>query len=385
VIALLAASLPVLIWSYLLLARGGFWHIPSRPLPAPGPAPERHVVVVIPARDEAESIGMTIDSLLRQRFPGSLGIILVDDGSSDGTAGIAAAAAAAAGRSADLTVLRGAPLPGGWTGKLWAMSQGTRVALARLPDYLLFTDADIEHDPDSIASLIRIADGEQRDMVSYMVRLATATFPERCLIPAFVFFFFKLYPPAWVASSRSRTAAAAGGCVLIRPAALERAGGLAAIRSQIIDDCALAGIVKASGGRIWLGLAPGARSLRSYGSFAEIGSMISRTAFNQLRHSYLLLAGTLLGLVLTYMLPPLLLLSGEPRLAALGALAWAMMSLSYLPMVRLYGLSAAWSVCLPAIALFYAGATVHSAIQYALGRGGRWKGRAQDVRESPQA
>jgi hopene-associated glycosyltransferase HpnB len=338
-------------------------------------------VVVIPARDEADSIGTTISSLLRQQLAGTLQIVLVDDGSTDGTAARAAQAAEGAGRASALTVLRGAPLPPGWSGKLWAMSQGTRVALERQPDYLLFTDADIEHEAGSVASLLAIAEGEQRDMVSYMVRLSTTTFPERCLIPAFVFFFFKLYPPAWVAASGLSTAAAAGGCVLIRPEALARVGGLEAIRGEIIDDCALAAIVKHGGGRIWLGLAPAARSLRSYGSFGQIGTMISRTAFNQLHHSHLLLAGTLVGLVLTYMLPPLLLLlSGEPRLVSLGALAWAMMSLAYLPMVRHYGLSPLWSLCLPGIALFYAGATVHSAIQYDRGRGGQWKGRAQDLR-----
>jgi hopene-associated glycosyltransferase HpnB len=378
VIALLAA-LPLLIWCYLLAFHGGFWRV--RLPQADLAAPPRRVVVVIPARDEADGIGTTIGSLLRQRFAGSLEIVLVDDGSTDGTAEIAAAAAREAGHPERLTVIPGKPLPRGWTGKLWAMSQGTQEALTRQPDFLLFTDADIEHDPDSLASLVAIADGQQRDMVSYMVRLATVTFPERCLIPAFVFFFFMLYPPAWVASDRSRTAAAAGGCVLIRPAALARAGGLEAIRSQIIDDCALAGIVKGSGGRIWLSLTPAARSLRIYGSFGQIGSMIARTAFNQLRHSWLLLAGTLLGLAVTYMAPPLLLLSGNPMAAVLGGLTWLLMATSYLPMVRFYRLSPLWSLALPAIAVFYLGATICSAIQYARGRGGRWKGRSQDVHE----
>jgi hopene-associated glycosyltransferase HpnB len=377
----LLAALPVLIWSYLLLARGDFWRI------APHLAPTamslkiaRKVVVVIPARDEAAVIGAAIGSLLRQRFPGSIQVILVDDGSTDGTAEIAAQAARLAGHSADLTVLSGAPLPPGWTGKLWAMSQGTRTALTRGPDYLLFTDADIEHDPDSVASLVAIAEGQRRDLVSYMVKLATATVPERCLIPAFVFFFFKLYPPAWVASSHSRTAAAAGGCMLIRPQALTWAGGLEAIRFQIIDDCALARVVKRSGGRIWLGLTPATRSLRSYGTFAEIGGMISRTAFNQLGHSYVVLAGTLLGLVVTYVLPPLLLLAEDPLQRLLGAIAWVLMAIAYRPIVRFYGLNPLWSLCLPGIALFYVGATLHSALQYGLGRGGRWKGRIQDVR-----
>jgi len=384
VIALPAALITLLIWSYLLLARGGFWRATGqRPAVAPAATLARKVVVVMPARDEAPVIGTAVGSLLRQSFPGSIRVILVDDGSCDGTALLAVQAATAAGAAGQLTVLAGAPLPRGWTGKLWAMHQGVQAATALTPDYLLFTDADIEHDRDSVATLVATAEAERRDLVSYMVRLATATYPERCLIPAFVFFFFKLYPPAWVASSRRATAAAAGGCILIRPQVLARAGGLEAIRSQIIDDCALARIVKSSGGRIWLGLTGSARSLRSYGTFAEIGSMISRTAFNQLHHSYWLLAGTLLGLALTYMLPPLLLFTGDPLLASLGLLAWVLMTLAYLPMVRFYGLPGLWSLCLPAIALFYAGATLHSAWQYGRGRGGRWKGRIQDVREGP--
>jgi hopene-associated glycosyltransferase HpnB len=382
--ALFVAALPVFIWSYLLLARGGFWRIePNLPHVGADLRLARKVVVIIPARDEAALIGTAVGSLLRQRFAGSLQIILVDDGSSDGTAEVALKAARAAGSPSHLSVLRGAPLPPGWTGKLWALHQGRRAALALAPDYLLFTDADIEHAPESVASLVTLAEAEGRDLVSYMVRLATDTVAERCLIPAFVFFFFKLYPPSWVASLRSRTAAAAGGCVLIRPQALERAGGLEAIRSRIIDDCALAAIVKGSGGRIWLGLTPCASSLRSYGTFAEIGTMISRTAFNQLHHSYLLLLGTLLGLAVTYMLPPLLLLARDPLYIALGALALALMTIAYLPMVRFYGLSPLWSLCLPGIALFYAGATLHSALQYGRGRGGQWKGRTQDMRGGP--
>jgi hopene-associated glycosyltransferase HpnB len=380
----LLAALPVLIWSYLLLARGGFWRVAPHLAPvAANTQITKKVVVVIPARDEAAVIGTAIGSLLRQRFSGSIHVILVDDGSTDGTGDIAAQAAATAGQPSHLSVLPGTALPPGWTGKLWAMCQGTDAALALAPDYLLFTDADIEHEPDSVASLVTIAESQRRDLVSYMVKLATATFPERCLIPAFVFFFFKLYPPAWVASSPSRTAAAAGGCVLIRPQALSWAGGLGAIRHEIIDDCALARVVKRSGGRIWLGLTPGTRSLRSYGTFAEIGSMISRTAFNQLQHSYPLLAGALLGLTITYVLPPLLLFTSDPISQSLGAVAWGLMAIAYLPMVRFYGLNPLWSLCLPAIALFYVGATLHSAVQYSLGRGGKWKGRIQDVHTGP--
>ena len=332
---------------------------------------------MIPARDEAAFIGTAVSSLVQQAFNGSLEIIVVDDGSTDGTA--EAAAAGAGGASSRLTLVRGAPLPPGWTGKLWALSQGVAAAAERNPDYLLFTDADIRHGRDSVASLIANAEAHQRDLVSYMVRLSTAAPAERLLIPAFVFFFFKLYPPAWVASSRHRLAAAAGGCVLIRPRALERIGGLRVIRSRIIDDCSLARAVKDTGGRTWLGLTRDTYSLRGYGSYAQIGRMISRTAFAQLDHSYLVLAATLLGLFFTYLLPIVLLFTGNTVLAGLGVAALLLMSLGYLPMVRFYGLSPLRSVCLPPIAAFYLGALIHSAVQYARGSGGRWKGRVQDA------
>ncbi|HTW74878.1 MAG TPA: glycosyltransferase [Steroidobacteraceae bacterium] len=396
----LLAALPLLIWMYLLTARGGFWRVSRQMNPwaagtdrtgRAGPLPR--VVAVIPARNEAASIGTTVSSLLRQRFAGSLRVIVVDDGSTDGTAAAARAAAqtadaADAAHAVDsayavdsaprLTLIHGAPLAPGWTGKLWALQQGVEAAQALAPDYLLFTDADIEHEPDCLAGLIANAEAGRRDLVSYMVRLSVDTAAERCLIPAFVFFFLKLYPPRWTASPRSSTAGAAGGCILIRPQALHRIGGLTALRAQIIDDCALARAVKDSGGRLWLGLTRRARSLRRYGSFGQIGDMISRTAFSQLRHSYGLLAATLLGLAVTYLLPPLLLLTHDPVAVALGLAAWILMSACYLPMVLFYDVCAAWSLCLPAIAAFYAGATVHSAVRYALGRGGLWKGRAQD-------
>jgi hopene-associated glycosyltransferase HpnB len=381
-----AAAVPLAIWLYLLLARGHFWQ-PSRALGPPssstGAAVSAHVgriVAVVPARNEAEGVGKAVISLLAQTLAPPMHVIVVDDGSTDGTAEAAVRAAEGCGAGERLTVLRGAPPAAGWTGKLWAMSQGITAAAARDPDFLLLTDADIEYAPGEVARLAGKAQAEQLDLVSLMVRLSTATFAERCLIPAFVFFFLKLYPPAWIASSQSAVAGAAGGCMLIRPAALARGGGLAAIRGHIIDDCALAHAVKSGGGRIWLGLARQTRSLRVYGSFAAIGAMISRTAFNQLRHSYLLLAATLLGLLATYLAPPLLLLTRQPGLMALGGAAWLLMTVCYLPMVRFYRVSSVYALLLPAVAVFYAAATVHSAIQYAAGRGGRWKGRAQDVR-----
>jgi hopene-associated glycosyltransferase HpnB len=381
VTAYLLACIPVVVWIYLLFARGGFWRVaPHLAALPPDPALSRKVVAVVPARDEAEVIGAAVTSLLRQSFQGSIHIVVVDDESTDGTARSATEAAAGVGAAANLTVIRGTPVPPGWTGKLWAMAQGVEAARALGPDYVLFTDADIQHDRDNIASLVTNAEVYDRALVSYMVRLSAVTLAERCLIPAFVFFFLKLYPPAWVASARSALAAAAGGCILIRPQALSRMGGLAAIRSEIIDDCALARGVKRTGGRIWLGLTRSTQSNRIYGSFSQIAGMISRTAFNQLRHSYALLVVTVLGLFLTYVFPLLLLFAHDAILVACGILAWGLMSFCYGPMVRFYGVSSLWSLCLPAIALFYGGATVHSAVQYGLGRGGKWKGRVQDSR-----
>jgi hopene-associated glycosyltransferase HpnB len=387
--AYVAAAVPLAIWLYLLLARGGFWRVSRSlqpPPPSLGPAGSRgrRVIAIVPARNEAEGIGKAVSSLLAQSLVPPLQLIVIDDGSTDGTADEARRAAEAVGAGARLTVLRGAPLAPGWTGKLWAMSQGVAAAAAANPDFLLLTDGDIEYVPGEVAALADRAEAEHFDLVSLMVRLSTTSFAERCLIPAFVFFFLKLYPPAWIASPRSSVAGAAGGCMLIRPTALARAGGLAAIRDRIIDDCALARVVKSSGGRIWLGLARETRSLRVYGSFGEIGEMISRTAFNQLRHSYLALGATLLGLAVTYLAPPLLLLTRAPVAMGLGAGAWLLMSGCYLPMVRFYRLSPAYALSLPLVALFYGAATVYSALQYAAGRGGKWKGRAQDVRSAGQ-
>jgi hopene-associated glycosyltransferase HpnB len=373
------AAIPVLIWIYLLIGRGRFWRVAARPTPQRPTGAPGHVVVVIPARNEAAVIGSAVASLARQRFAGRIDLIVVDDGSTDGTAEAVMTAARASGMSPRLRLIRGTALPSGWSGKLWALAQG--VAEAGDVDYFLFTDADIEHSPNSVATLVATAEAQDRDLVSHMVKLSTATAAERFLIPAFVFFFLMLYPPAWIAAARHerKLAAAAGGCILIRPAALDRIGGLRAIRSHIIDDCALARAVKDSGGRIWLELTRDTRSLRAYGSSAEIGAMISRSAFAQLNHSYLVLAATLLGLFLTYLFPAFLLFAGDPLLVAIGGAALVLMSIGYFPMVRFYGLSPLWSLCLPPIATFYMGAVIHSAVQYARGNGGKWKGRVQDA------
>jgi hopene-associated glycosyltransferase HpnB len=373
------AVIPVLIWIYLLIGRGRFWRLAPQRADGLAAAAARRVVVLIPARNEAAVIATTVASLARQSFNGVIHLIVIDDDSTDGTAEAALAAARAAGAQTRFTLLRGAALPGGWTGKLWALSQGVAAAAELDADYFLFTDADTCHGATSVASLVADAQAHDRDLVSRMVKLSTATAAERLLIPAFVFFFFKLYPPAWIAAPEHKLAAAAGGCILIRPDALARIGGVQAIRSHIIDDCALARAVKGSGGRISLELTGDTRSLRSYASAREIGAMVSRTAFAQLRHSYLLLAATLVGLFLTYLLPAGLLLTGYPPLVYWGLGALLLMSICYLPMVRFYGLSPLWSLCLPAIALFYAGAVIHSAVQYSRGSGGKWKGRVQDA------
>jgi hopene-associated glycosyltransferase HpnB len=334
------------------------------------------VVAVIPARNEASVVGAAVQSLLAQQYAGELHVIVVDDASTDGTSDVVRATAAQAGATGRVTVVRGSGPDPGWSGKVCAMARGVAAADPLRPDYFLFTDADIRHEPDNVARLVGNARRLDTDLLSSMVELTVSNTAERWLIPAF--FFLKLYPPAWIARGDAATAGAAGGCMLVRPQALVRAGGLASIRSQIIDDCSLARAIKRAGGRVCLGLTHRAHSLRPYGSAAQIGRMISRTAFNQLRHSWLLLLGTLVGLVLTYLLPPLLLFSGTAPLVLAGACAWALMSACYGPMVRFYRLNPLWILALPAAAAFYAGATVFSAWQYQAGRGGQWKGRSQD-------
>ena len=379
-IAAAFACLSLFIWLYLVLARGGFWRAPLHILKVDiSQVPPRRIAVVIPARNEAEVVHAPVFSLLTQDFPSPLHVFLVDDWSSDGTAAAARAAAERAGTLERLTILQAVPLPSGWTGKMWAIAQGVSRALAIDPDYVLFSDADIRHGERSVAELVSIAEAGKYDLVSYMVRLASDTIAEKALIPAFVFFFLMLYPPAWISSRASRTAGAAGGCILIRPVTLRRIGGIEAIRNEVIDDCALAAAVKRTGGSLWMGLTRETQSIRSYGGFHEIRRMISRTAFNQLRHSTLLLLATIIGLCITYLAPPLLILSRRPGAMIMGGTAWALMTAAYLPMVRFYKRSFLWPVLLPAIAAFYLFATVDSAVRYWRGVGGVWKGRAQDV------
>ena len=374
------------IWIYLLAGRGGFWRVrPERGGTRGAAASAPAVAAIVPARNEVEVVGRAVASLLAQEYAGRLHIFLVDDGSTDGTAEAARRAAQEAGELQRLTVVRARPLPEGWTGKVWAQAEGLRAAEGWGADYFLLTDADIAHGPRDLAELVARAQSGGYDLVSLMARLSCTQPVERALIPAFVFFFFMLNPPTWVAARRRGTAAAAGGCMLVRREALERIGGMAAIRGELIDDCALARAVKREGA-IWLGAAEETRSLRAYSGWREIGGMIARTAFRQLRHSVLLLAATLAGMALTFLAPPLVVVAGgwaavhgSPLWPALlGGMAWALMSLCYLPTLRYYGCSPYWAPLLPLIACFYIGATIYSAILYWRGSGGQWKGRIQD-------
>ena len=370
----------VAIWLYLLSARGGFWLARDRDDRESFPDPARwpSVVAVVPARNEADVIAQSVGSLVKQDYPGPFRIVLVDDGSDDGTAAVARQAATIDGGK-PLEILRGAALPTGWTGKLWAMQQGVQHAGASAgdPEYFLLTDADIGHSPDNLRALVVRAEREGRVLTSLMAQLSCVTRAERFLVPAFVFFFQMLYPFALVTRKRHKLAAAAGGCMLVRRDALEKAGGIASIRAEIIDDCALARRLKAQG-PIWLGLTRRARSLRPYGSVGEIGRMVSRSAYAQLGYSPLLLAGTVAGMVLTYLVPPALALFGDSGLArGAGLGAWALMALAFQPMLRFYRVSPLWGAALPIIGMTYTLFTLLSAFQVWRGRGGMWKGRAQ--------
>lgn len=378
IVAIVAGVVVVATWLTIVFGRGGFWRVRSAVLRNGAEHRRVRVAAVVPARNEADVIARSVVSLLTQELNGPLHVFLVDDHSEDRTAEVARRAAEEVGRGNALTVLRGAALPAGWTGKLWAVAQGVEAAKALAPNYLLLTDADVVHGPDTVARLVVKSECEQFALTSLMVRLHCVSVAERMLVPAFVYFFFLLYPPKWIADRSARTAGAAGGCMLVRPEALERAGGIAAIRDEIIDDCALAKSIKRSGGSVWLGLAQASASVRPYTNFREIGRMIERTAFNQLRHSTLLLGATVVGLLITYILPIALLFSNSTLAVALGGTAVTLMVGSYLPMVRYYGLSPLWALTLPGSAYFYLWSTLRSAWSYWLGRGGQWKGRAQD-------
>ncbi|MFI0720530.1 glycosyltransferase [Streptomyces sp. NPDC021224] len=374
------AGLSLLVWVWLLLGQGLFWRTDVR-LPRAETEPERWpaVAVVVPARDEAEVLGTSLPSLLAQDYPGRAEVFLVDDGSTDGTGDLARQLAARHG-GLPLTVTSPGEPPAGWTGKLWAVRHGVALARERTgADYLLLTDADIAHRPDSLHALAAAATGADLDMVSLMARLRVETGWERLIVPAFVYFFAQLYPFRWINRHRSRTAAAAGGCVLIRASAVDAAGVPDSIRQSVIDDVALARAVKRSGGRIWLGLAERVDSVRPYPHLGELWRMVARSAYAQLRHNPLVLAGTVLGLALIYLVPPAAAIGGAATatwpLCAAGAAAWALMTLTYLPMLRYYAQPLWLALTLPWTAALYLLMTVDSAIQHYRGRGAAWKGR----------
>ncbi|WP_329181766.1 glycosyltransferase [Streptomyces decoyicus] len=369
----------LLAWVWLLLGQGFFWRtdvrLPDRRDPERWPT----VAVVVPARDEAAVLPDSLPSLLGQKYPGRAEVFLVDDGSTDGTGALARQLAAARGGLPLTVSAPGEPEPG-WTGKLWAVRHGIALARERVaPEYLLLTDADIAHDPDSLRELVAAARSAGLDLVSQMARLRAVTFWERLIVPAFVYFFGQLYPFRWVNRPGARTAAAAGGCVLLRREAAERAGIPDAIRHAVIDDVTLARAVKRSGGTIWLGLADRVDSVRPYPRPAELWRMVSRSAYAQLRHQPLLLLGTVLGLALVYLVPPVALAAGladgDTAVAALGGAAWAVMCGTYLPMLRYYGQPPWAAPLLPFTALLYLLMTVDSAVQHYGGRGAAWKGR----------
>lgn len=363
----MTAFAALLAWAWLLALHGRFWHsAPALAQMRPREAPP--VAIVVPARDEADVIAASLASLLAQDYPGPFRVILVDDNSTDATAAIARSLPGAD----RLAVIAGRPRPAGWAGKLWAVHQGVAATTEPL---VLLTDADIAHDPAHLATLVAQSEATGCDMVSEMVRLNTTSLAERALIPAFVYFFQLLYPFARVNDPLSATAAAAGGTVLIRRDALARIGGIASIADRLIDDCALAARVK-RGGRIWLGHSNLARSIRPYPGLASIWAMVARSAYVQLRHSPLLLLGTVLGLGLVFLAPPGFALFGEGATRTAGLLAWAAMAASFLPTLRRYGSSRAWAPLLPLIAAFYLAATIAAAASHHFGRGVAWKGRA---------
>jgi len=379
-LALILASLSLLIWVVLTFFRGAFWQ-----LSAFDDDIARHdslqtwprVVAVVPARNEADYIAPIVESLVAQDYPGEFQLIIVDDHSEDATAALAQRTAQTGGAADRVRILQAAPLPSGWTGKLWAVQLGIDRAASFSPDYFWFTDADILQAPESLRRLVARAESQRLDLASLMVLLQAKTFPERLLMPAFLYFFLKLYPPKWTADPKSSTAGAAGGCVLLRKEALERLGGISSIRKEVIDDCALSRAVKRSGGKIWMGLTRKSVSLRECATFGEIRDLIARTAFTQLKYSALALLGVIAAMLLTYLVPVALTFHPQPIVWRMGLAAWALMTLTYLPTVRYYRLSPLWAPVLPVAAAFYSYSTFLSAVRYWLGRGGQWKGRSQ--------
>ena len=384
-----ASLLPLAIWAYLLFGRGRFWLCRERDDSAAATPPDAwpSVVAIIPARDEADMIALSVGSLLRQDYPGAFSVVVVDDQSTDGTAAAASATVSEAQAAHRLQIVTGTGPPPGWTGKLSAMRQGLAEveAGAVKPEFVLFTDADIAYAPHVLSRLVMIARRNSAVLTSLMVKLRCESAGELWFAPAFVFFFQMLYPFAWVNDPRRATAAAAGGSMLVRREALCAAGGLEAVRGALIDDCALGALMKGQG-PIWLGLTEDVHCLRAYPFLTDFGRMVARSAFAELRYSPLRLAGAIGGMALVYVAPPLFAIFARGPAQAAGLLAWAMMALSLMPTLRLYGRPLVGGLALPAIAAAYVAFTFDSALQYWRGRGGYWKGRIQaPMRETGRA
>ncbi|GFE71390.1 glycosyltransferase [Chroococcus sp. FPU101] len=378
------------IWIYLIFFRGGYWLSnqklkPNFKLENDYPS----VCAVIPARNEADTIPISLPSLLKQQYTGDFKIILVDDQSTDGTGKIALEISNKLNQFERINVIKGEPLPSGWSGKLWAMQQGLNYIQSQeiTAKYILFTDADIQHDLLNLSQLVTKAEQEKLALVSLMVLLKYESFWERFLIPAFVYFFEKLYPFSWANNPKNKMAAAAGGCILIRRDILEKIGGIEILKTALIDDCTLATEVKKyiqnypnlDTKGIWLGLTDATFSLRDYPTLKSIWDLIARTAFTQLNYSSLLLVGTVLGMVMTYLISPLSIILGiilnNQIILVIGLIIWLLMALSYWPTLKLYKCSPLWAFSLPVIAFLYTLMTIDSAIRYWQGKGGGWKGR----------
>lgn len=379
------AWLPAAVWVYLVLFRGRFW-LPNLRLPSPAELDRwPSVAVVVPARNEAEIITGTLPTVLGQKYAGRAEVFLVDDSSEDGTGDVARGLSVPQGLPLHIT--GGEDRPAGWVGKTWALRQGVTASTEAMdPDWFLFTDADIAHPADSLAALVHAAVCDQRDLVSLMARLRTATPWERLIVPAFVYFFSQLYPFRLIARRRSRTAGAAGGCVLVRSEALRRAGGIDAIAGAVIDDVALGRAVKRSGGSTWLGYADRVESLRPYPRLADLWDMVARSAYTQLWYSPFALAGTVVGLAVIYLGPPVVtvagLATGAGPVTAAGALAWILLTASYVPMVVYYRMGPQWALTLPVAAALYGAMTVDSARRHYRGAGAAWKGRTYSRAEA---
>ncbi|MGB3509394.1 MAG: glycosyltransferase [Microcoleaceae cyanobacterium] len=393
-ILLIVICINLMIWIYLLIFRGKFW-LPSQQLLSTSETEITQIqyfpsiYVIIPARNEAKLLQGTLKSLLSQDYSGNLKIILIDDHSTDNTTNVARMIAQQNNNFTKLEIISAQDLPDGWTGKIWAISEGINHAKKQIPapDYFLFTDADIEHSSTNISQLVLKAEEENLALVSLMVKLQCETLAEELMIPAFVFFFQKLYPFKWVNNPQKSTAAAAGGCILIRQQVLDEIGGIEVIKNALIDDCALAKAVqkKSTNQKIWLGLTSETKSRRTYADLASIWNMVARTAFTQLNYSPLLLVGTVVGMTLVYLAPSLVIILGVIfgywELVLIALLARLLMYLTYLPTIKFYQSSSRYALSLPAVAFLYTLMTIDSAWRHWQGRGGNWKGRVYPQRK----